>query len=134
MGGLGGDILTGGGGGDRFDVTLVAHSTGVNFDTLVGFDASADRINIAGAITGWGASQAGDLSDAGFDAALAALVDGAMANGQAVKVAATGGEHVGKIFVVVDANGDGSYTAGADYVFAFASPVQQNLEGFAFFN
>jgi Ca2+-binding RTX toxin-like protein len=132
-GGLGADRITGGAGADRFDVTVVAQSTGVSFDTLVGFNAVEDRINIAGTVSGWGASQSGALSQAGFDAALANLVNATLNPNGAVKVTATGGDLAGKTFVVVDANSDGSYTAGADYVFAFEAPVHTNLETFAFF-
>jgi VCBS repeat-containing protein len=133
-GGLGADRMTGNGGADRFDVTSADQSTGAAFDTLVGFDASADRINIAGTVSGWGTSQAGELNVADFDIDLAALVDGALANRGAVKVTVTSGDHQGKIFVVVDADNDGVYSAGSDYVFAFENAVQENLEAFPFFS
>ena len=38
--------------------------------------------------------------------------------------ASTTARVAGRTFAVVDADGDGNYTAGADYVFEFLSPVQ----------
>ena len=133
MGGMGNDRMVGGGGADRFDVTVLAHSTGINFDTLVGFDATVDRINITGAPVGWATGVSGSLSNTNFDTTLAQLVNGNLEANQAIKVTVTGGDHAGKLFVVFDANGDGSYTSGDDYVFAFQNPVHSNLEGFGFF-
>jgi Ca2+-binding RTX toxin-like protein len=133
-GGRGADRLTGNGGGDRFDVTAVDQSTGPAFDTFVGFDAGEDRINIAGTIASFTVGQDGALSTIGFDAALAALVDDALGVGGATRVDATGGEFANRTFVVVDANGDGVYSAGSDYVFAFEAPVQENLEAFPIFS
>ena len=133
LGGLGADRLTGGGGADRFDMLVAAHSTGTAYDTLVGFDASQDRINVQPAFGGWGGSVSGELSTATFDSQLAAMVDGAMGLRQAVKVTVAGGDLDGRIFVVFDANGDGNYVAGQDLVWLFESPVQSNLEAFSFF-
>ena len=133
MGGLGADILTGGGGADRFDMLVAAHSTGTSYDTLIGFDASLDRINVQPAFGGWGGLATGALSTATFDAQLAGLVDGLLGIRQAVKVTVDGGDLHGKIFVVFDVNGDGSYIAGQDLVWLFENPVQANLEGFNFF-
>ena len=33
------------------------------------------------------------------------------------------GEFAGRIFAVVDGDGDGSYSVGADYVFEFVNPI-----------
>jgi hypothetical protein len=52
---------------------------------------------------------------------------------QAIKVTVTDGDQAGRLFVVFNANGDGAYTAGADYVFAFENPVTTNLEATDFF-
>jgi hypothetical protein len=74
---------------------------GVNYDTIVGFDASVDRINVgAGGQTGWGEARTGTVDLASFDADRAALVDAALGSRQAVTVAADGGDQAGKLFAV----------------------------------
>ena len=133
MGGLGADILTGGGGADRFDMLVASHSTSTTYDTLVGFDASVDRINVQPAFGGWGGATSGALSKGTLDAQLATMVNDIMGNFQAVKVVANDGDLAGKTFVVFDANGDGSYVAGQDLVWLFEAPAQSNLEAFNFF-
>ncbi|MBC7794127.1 MAG: hypothetical protein H7Z43_10505, partial [Clostridia bacterium] len=58
-----------------------------------------------------------------FDADLANSVNALLGANQAIQFTASGGDMAGRTFGVVDANGDGDYTAGADYVFEFVTPV-----------
>ena len=132
-GGEGADRMNGGSGADQFDVLQASQSTGPNFDTLVAFDPGADRINVSGTFAGWATAQVGSFSGSNFDGQLAALVDDALGEGQAIRVEMMGGNHAGLTLVVFDANGDGAYTAGLDYVFAFEMPLQANFESFSFF-
>ncbi len=122
-GGNGGDSMTGGAGADIFAYTTAAQSTGPNFDRLIGFDDSADRIDLPGAVAGFAGPASGTLSLASFDANLAAGVNAALGANQAIVFTANAGDLAGRIFGVVDANGDGDYTAGTDYVFEFVTPV-----------
>ncbi len=122
-GGNGGDSLTGGGGADIFAYTSAAQSTGFNFDQLIGFDDNADKIDLPGAVASVAAPASGSLSLMSFNADLAAGVNAALGPNQAIVFTANGGDLAGRIFGVVDANGDGDYQAGTDYVFEFVSPV-----------
>ncbi|HEY0026686.1 MAG TPA: calcium-binding protein [Allosphingosinicella sp.] len=122
-GGLGADLLDGGAGKDYFQYHEAAESTGLNFDTLSRFDASADKIDLPFTVSGWAGRFTGSLSAASFDSDLAKVLDDALFNGSAAMFQANGGDFAGRVFVVVDGNGDGAYTAGQDYLFELASPV-----------
>jgi serralysin len=119
----GADTITGGGGADTYFYRFVADSTGPNFDTIVGFDYRVDVIDLPGTVTGWsGQVSQGTLSSGTFDADLAAAVDGALGANSALLFTPDGGEYAGQTFLVVDADGDGSYQAGQDFVFEILSP------------
>ncbi|HEY0085783.1 MAG TPA: calcium-binding protein, partial [Allosphingosinicella sp.] len=122
-GGLGADMLDGGAGKDFFQYHSAAESTGLNFDTLSRFDASADRIDLPFTLSGWAGRFTGSLSAASFDSDLAKVLDDALSSHSAAMFQADGGDFAGRVFVVVDGNGDGAYTAGQDYLFELASPV-----------
>lgn len=125
-GGLGGDTLTGGGGADMFVYRSAAESSSTHFDTLVGFDDSQDKIDLPVAVSGFSATPSvttGNLSNASFDSDLAAAVNGALDPNKALLFTASGGDYAGKTFLIVDANGDGSYTADQDYVFLMQAPA-----------
>ncbi|HEX8583160.1 MAG TPA: calcium-binding protein [Allosphingosinicella sp.] len=122
-GGLGADMLDGGAGKDFFQYQSAAESTGLNFDTLSRFDASTDRIDLPFTVSGWAGRFTGTLSTASFDSDLAKVLDDALSSHSAAMFQADGGDFAGRIFVVVDGNGDGAYTAGQDYLFELASPV-----------
>jgi Ca2+-binding RTX toxin-like protein len=125
FGGLGGDTLTGGPGGDTFFYDNVAQSTGPNggYDRLVGFDQGIDRIDLPVAVTGFAAPGSGALNALTFDTDLAAGIDDLLGPNQAILFTANGGDMTGRIFGVVDVDGDGNYQAGTDYVFEFVTPV-----------
>src|SRR4051812_27982756 len=62
-----------GGGGAAFPYGRASESTGAGYDSLVGFDFAADRIDLPGAVTGFDAAVGhGALSTSSFDADLAA--------------------------------------------------------------
>jgi glucose/arabinose dehydrogenase len=123
-GGLGADALTGGEGADIFAYGGAADSTGLDFDTLIGFDYRVDRIDLPGAVTGFtGKIETGALNGVSFDADIAAAVDGALQANSAVIFRPDAGDYAGRDFAIVDANGDGVYTAGQDFLFEVVDPA-----------
>lgn len=131
VGNRGENILQGGGGSDTLmpgndnerDFILfdpVSDSTGSSRDVIMGLDLEEDdklyfvglpvgSVNLAGGLLNEGAS---------FDADIAAAVNAVLDPGGAVLFDPTGGalNIAGHAYVVVDANNDGNYTAGADYL------------------
>lgn len=123
-GGFGADRLTGGEGADTFVYLAAADSTGLASDALIGFDHRVDRIDLPGEVTGiTGVIETGPLTSASFDADLAAAVNGNLDPRSAVLFRASSGDFAGRQFAIVDANGDGSYQAGQDYVIEIVSPA-----------
>jgi Ca2+-binding RTX toxin-like protein len=126
-GGLGADRIEGGAGNDIYDYTAAAESTGTSYDTLVGFNFAADKINLPGVVTGWsGHVTQGSLSSGSFDTDLAAALNAQLQASNAILFTASQGSLAGKTFLVVDADGDGNYQAGADFVFElidFSGPL-----------
>ncbi len=118
-GGLGADHLTGGLGADHYIYTSVAESTGAGFDTITGFDASADKFDLPGAVSALSRTvNGGLLTTANFDGDLATAIGATqMAAGHAVVFAPVSGDYVGDKFLIVDANGVAGYQAGQDFVF-----------------
>jgi Ca2+-binding RTX toxin-like protein len=133
-GGLGADRITGGLGSDTFDYTAVAESTGTSYDTLIGFDFGADKINLPGSVTGWsGYVEQGTLNASSFDADLAGALNAPLQPGSAILFKASQGDLAGRNFLVVDADADGTYQAGADFVFElvdFTGPVPNGVDFF----
>lgn len=119
-GGNGGDLLAGGGGADVFSYASAGQSSGLGYDSLVDFDAAANRIDLPGTVAGFNdAIEGGNLSSASFDADLAAALGaGGLAAGHAVLFAPDGGDLAGTVFLIVDGNGEQGYQAGEDFVFA----------------
>ncbi|HEY5723099.1 MAG TPA: type I secretion C-terminal target domain-containing protein [Allosphingosinicella sp.] len=125
-GGLGADRLDGGGGSDVFRYNAAAESTGTGHDTIIGFDYSVDRIDLAGTHDSYGTKHGGALDAATFDADLAAAMSGVLTAGKAIFFDSDSGDQAGKTFLVVDQNGVAGYQAGQDFVFdvtASPSPV-----------
>jgi Ca2+-binding RTX toxin-like protein len=98
--------------------------TGTAFDRIEAFQAAIDRIDLPFTVSGWTGNVQSSLSEATFDTALAAAVNGTSEAFSAVLFPPDSASHAGKTFVVVGGNGDGTYQAGADYVFQFVNPVQ----------
>jgi len=117
------DSLAGGGGSDIFIYHAAAESTGIGFDILTDF-GSGDRIDLPTPVSGFAQSVAsGQLSNASFDSDLASAVDGALEANQAILFRPSSGDHAGRTFLIVDSDGDGAYSEGADYVFELGDAV-----------
>jgi methionine-rich copper-binding protein CopC len=123
------DTLTGAGGIDTFVYHAVADSTSRNFDTITDFDASADRLDLWYQVTGVDPSiTTGSVGTRTFDANLASAVGAArLAAHHAVLFTPSAGAHLGKTFLIVDANGVAGYQAGADLVILLGAA--SNLSG-----
>jgi Ca2+-binding RTX toxin-like protein len=133
-GGLGGDSLFGGSGADIFVYRSAADSTGLNFDRLLDFSSAEDKIDLASAVSGSaGTIGSGRLDSASFNSDLAAALDSALGANQAILFNPDSGSFAGRRFLIVDGDGDGAYTAGADYVFELAPGASVDLTGTAFF-
>jgi hypothetical protein len=78
-------------------------------------------------VAGWSSTATvthGALSDATFDSDLAAAINGALDPSKALLFTADSGSYSGQTFLVVDADGDGSYQADVDYVIHLTNPIQ----------
>jgi Ca2+-binding RTX toxin-like protein len=124
-GGGGADMLTGNGGSDTFVYTAVNQSDGFLHDTVSGYDALADKFDLAVTVTGIdSAVTSGALSAASFDTDMAAALGAAhLAAGHAVVFTPTSGDLAGHTYLVVDAHGAAGYAANQDYVIELASSV-----------
>ena len=127
-GGLGADMLRGDGGTDTFILGSAAESTGITHDTLIGFDASVDTIDLPTAIIAIdSAITVGTLSAGSFDSDLGAALAGLGAN-HAITFTADQGDLAGHIFLVADTNGIAGYQAGEDAVFELINPAQPIID------
>ncbi|HXL98860.1 MAG TPA: calcium-binding protein, partial [Rhizomicrobium sp.] len=125
-GGGGRDVLTGGSGADTFVYGAVSDSTGLNHDTINGFDALSDTFHIIGdTVSAVDATVAsGRLGSAHFDADLVSAIGaGQLAPHDAVLFTPTAGGLAGHTFLIVDANGVAGYQAGQDFVFDLAGSL-----------
>jgi hypothetical protein len=125
-GGLGGDYLDMALGNDTAVYTGVKQSTGINRDTLAGFDFDKhDTIDLNVKVTGIDATRAtGKVMAATFDDDLERLLSSSVLHKHHAMFLTPGsGDFHGGYFLVVDANGVAGYQAGADYVFTLAAPV-----------
>lgn len=113
--GLGADVLTSGKGADTYEYVGASESSSTTHDTLIGFDADADRFDTSIAVTSVG-TNSGSASLATFDADLNVAIADALLNEAAV-ITITGGDLSGRAFLVLDVNDDEAYSAGDDLVF-----------------
>ncbi|MBV8686913.1 MAG: hypothetical protein JOZ90_06955 [Alphaproteobacteria bacterium] len=119
-GGAGADTMNGGYGLDVFAYDGPGDSTGAAHDVIAAFEAGADRIDLPGTVAAWnGVVVGGALDAASLDAGLAAAVDGTLEAHGALLFRPDAGDLAGHVFLVVDADGDGAYAAGADYLIEF---------------
>jgi Ca2+-binding RTX toxin-like protein len=117
-GGGGADQMIGGKGNDNFQYGAVSDSTGPAYDTIGGFDASADYFTFAVPVTAVDAAvTAGALNTTAFNANLAAVLTASkLGAGHAVLFTPSSGTLAGHTFLVVDANGIAGYQGGQDFV------------------
>jgi Ca2+-binding RTX toxin-like protein len=114
------DKMTGGAGADTFYFDQVSDSTSSTFDRITDFNASVDHIGVVLAV-GISAIDptvtTGALSSKHFDTSLANAVGSSqLLAHDAVLFEPTTGYMHGHTFLIVDANGEAGYQAGADYV------------------
>ena len=123
IGGSGGDNFNGGGGADTFTLgsgsdtvtySQASESASTNFDTVIGFDANNDSFNTPVSVTAVG-SGSGSISAATFDTDMGNAISDSL-SGHASVVTATGGDYAGLMFLVIDADNNGDYDDGTDYV------------------
>lgn len=117
FGAKGADVLEGGAGADEYG--LARPGAGSKFDTFIGFDAqNADTIAVAFDVDAVDATvNGGALSDASFDADLAAAIgNNQMAANHAVLFTPDAGDLAGRVFLIIDQNGNSGYQAGKDHV------------------
>ena len=123
-GDMGADALQGDAGADVLIYLAANHSTSVNFDTVIGFNPGEDQIDLPTPVTGWtGNITTGFLGSATFDANIAAAVNAALQPNSAVLFTPNSGTFAGRTFAVIDADGDGNYAAGADFLIEFVTPT-----------
>jgi Ca2+-binding RTX toxin-like protein len=136
-GNAGEDILLGGTSSDALNpgsdavrdiirFSAVGDSTGSQRDIVTGMDLTAEDVFDFTVIpTSIATVNAGTLNLATINADLATAVNAALAINGAVLFDPTAGDLnvAGHSFLVVDANGDGSYTAGQDYVVQLINPT-----------
>jgi Ca2+-binding RTX toxin-like protein len=125
IGGAGKDRLEGGAAADDFKYGDVSESTGGIHDTLVGFDANVDDIDLAIAVTGIDAAVTeGELKPGKFNNTMANILGAdALAPNHAVLVTPDEGALAGVTFLVVDINGEAGYQADADLVLRLENPA-----------
>ncbi|MBX9859989.1 MAG: cadherin-like domain-containing protein [Sphingomonas sp.] len=124
FGGLGADVLNGGAGSDIFQYNGASESSGLNFDTIIGFVSGVDRIDTTRTITAVDATvTSGSLSTATFDADLAAAIGSAQLGADhAVLFTPTSGTFAGTTFLIVDGDGVAGYSANNDLVIQLSTP------------
>jgi hypothetical protein len=131
MGGGGIDGLAGGAGADRFVYMSPGESTGAGYDTILDFAFGQDVLDLPVTVQGMDAAVTkGALSLGSFDADLAAALGAAaLEAGHALFFTPDSGQLAGQTFLVVDANGEAGYQAGADYVIHFGAPPPADFHG-----
>ncbi len=119
----GADILNGGAGRDTFVYAGAADSAGARFDTINGFDAAQDALDVWKNIASIDHRlHTGSLSAAGFDQDLAhTLGAGRLAAHSALLYTAAKGDEAGKLFLIVNPTGTAGYGAGRDLVILLES-------------
>ncbi len=128
FGGAGTDRLLGGVGATTFVFTGVSESTGPGRDWVGVLKPLKDEFDLDVFVTAVDPRvNAGSLSEASFDADLAAALGaGQLGGGHAVVFKPNAGDLAGHWFLIVDANLVDGYQAGLDYVFEFAAGSHPN--------
>ena len=115
----GADTMNGGDGADVFVYGGALDSAGLRYDTIMDMDLDGvDRFDFELTPAAVAQITSGRLGTATFSADIAAAVDAHLAPSGAVLFDPSSGnlDQSGHQFLIVDANGDGVYSSGADYV------------------
>ena len=138
LNGLGGkDILLGGAGRDTLkpgsdavqDIVrfqAAPESSGTGRDIVIGMDLNGeDKFDFPALPSGLAITATGVLNAATFNANLAAAVNAALTPNGAVWFDPSGGDQniAGHSYLVVDTDGNGSYSSGIDYVVQLVNPT-----------
>lgn len=117
-GGKGSDIFQAGAGVDVFVFHNVAESLGVHHDTVTGFNAAKDTVDLWFGVEKIDrAVTSGSVSQASFNRDLESLLqDAKLAAHSAVLVKPSDGDEQGKTFLVVNPTGQAGYHTGDDLV------------------
>jgi Ca2+-binding RTX toxin-like protein len=131
-GGRGGDEIEGGAGSDRIVYKSALDSTGIDFDTITGFNFEEDKIDLPGAAPQFvTVVEEGRLDKDTFDADLNAAVGAFLQAGTGAVFVPDSGDFEGKTFFILDGNGQAGYQAGGDYVVRIEdSPIPTNSDFF----
>jgi hypothetical protein len=115
---------------DTYWYRSATESTGASFDTISGFNAASDRIDLPFEVGGIAAvvSQ-GSLSAGSFDSDLVAAMNNVLGVGQAALFTASAGGFAGRTFAIIDANGQAGYQAGLDFVIELSNPTAPIVPG-----
>ena len=122
-GGGGKDILLGGSGADTYVYASASDSTGLNYDTIHGFNGAADGFHLATAVTGLDTAVASGELRGGvhFDDDLASAIEVShLAAHHAVVFTPSAGNFAGYTLLIIDQNGIAGYQSGQDIVIELA--------------
>jgi Ca2+-binding RTX toxin-like protein len=125
----GADTLIGGTGTDECNYGNVKQSSGLNYDTIVGFDFQHDLFALTTKVTGIDAEvEGGTLRTGHFNDDLAAAIGaGELDKHHAVLFAPDDGDLAGRLFLIVESRGEAGYQAGKDYVFDLKNAEHLNF-------
>jgi Ca2+-binding RTX toxin-like protein len=112
VGNVGFDFLTGGTGEDTYQAS-VAHSTSTMHDMITDFDADDDAFEL-GVLPSFVDTKFGSVNFATFDSDVHTICGDSL---EATVLSVSGGDYAGRVFLVVDASGDGEYDGGVDFLF-----------------
>jgi hypothetical protein len=115
-GGQDGDRFTLGGGGDIVVGGAVGESSTTEYDTITDLNLDEDVFDLNVSVTGILAGGSGSISTGSFASDMGTAINDGFVQGSVKVITATGGDLIGKVFLVVEA-GTGGYQDGADYVF-----------------
>ena len=121
----GADKLTGGGGSDHFVYDAASDSTGIKYDTVIGFNAYSDKFDVPGKITGIDhAIASGRLDTSAFAKDFTHDIGAFQLHAHhALEFTPSSGSFRGYHFLVVDLNGVAGYQAGQDLMIRLDTPA-----------
>jgi Ca2+-binding RTX toxin-like protein len=123
QGGLGSDILQGGGGSDTF-VFDAANSAADGIDTILGFDARNDVLDLGDNITHVNSNLLGGLANSLSD--ITGLASGSLGANDAMILKPLLGALGGDTFMVVDQNGVAGFQQGQDMIVQLVNATHLN--------